>query len=159
MEFCQNFIFWHFPLLPLVWGTDGPVSPPTTLPWSCPSSAGSRGAILHTCHPTGPHQSPQTTKSTPKTTVFISVRGYVYPSVHTLIHPSVCNLFLFVSEKMGENSEKLLSADLQFFAFNRSVLMCPSVGWSITSIFDCGFCCFKACSDLLLPLPSRTRLR
>ena len=27
----------------LVWGTNGPVSQPTTLLWSCPTSAGSRG--------------------------------------------------------------------------------------------------------------------
>ena len=50
----------------LVWGTDGPVSPPTTLPWSCPSSAGSRGLISHTYNLGGPHQSPQTTRDTPK---------------------------------------------------------------------------------------------
>ena len=29
----------------------------------------------------------------------------------------------------------------------------------VTSIFDSGFCCFKACRDLLLPLPNRTQLR
>ena len=40
-----------------------------------------------------------------------------------------------------------------------TMLVCPSIGWSITSIFDPKFCCFKACRDLLLPLPSRTQLR
>ena len=40
---------------------------------SCPISAGSRGAISHTCDPRGPYQSPQTTRDTPKTAEFFFV--------------------------------------------------------------------------------------
>ena len=39
------------------------------------------------------------------------------------------------------------------------LLVHPSVYPLVTSIFGNGFCCFKACRDLLLPLPNRTQLR
>ena len=38
-------------------------------------------------------------------------------------------------------------------------LVRPLVHPLVTSIFDSGFCCFKACRDLLFPLPNRTQLR
>ena len=82
--------------------------------WSCPS-AGSKEAISHTCNQGGPHQSPQTTRDTPKTkehflswflentessrhpfklqqTIFNCVLSSLYKglSVHPLVGSSMC---------------------------------------------------------------------
>ena len=65
-----------FSLLPNTWlvrGTLGSVSTPTTLPLSQPTSAGLRGATPLTCDPGGPHQSPQTTSDTTKSTTISAI--------------------------------------------------------------------------------------
>ena len=45
----------------------------TTILQSCPTSAGSREAISHTCDPRRPYQCPRTTRDAPKTMEFFFV--------------------------------------------------------------------------------------
>ena len=65
-----------FSLLPNTWlvrGTLGSVSTPTTLSLSQPTSAELRGGTPFTCDPGGPHQSPQTTSDTTKSTTISAI--------------------------------------------------------------------------------------
>ena len=76
-------IFHNFSLLDVAWGTLGLVSPPTTLLLTQPTSGGPKGRIPPTCNLGGPHQRPQTTSSTAKSTEFFLVAKYMASMRHS----------------------------------------------------------------------------